>query len=193
MLLIGVALLVLMTLQVVPATTGETATAVPDGVVRDPKTDVSVVATNEALHVEAAPDRPNTTNQISRLQFRLVAQEPDDEAWETLTIAERGKTNALNVRTKVLLDESAVASATLTNSFNGLPEILLRFTESGAARFAEITRQNRGQRLAIVYEGKLLSAPMIMEPITGGQANITGNMPTPEARALVDILNDPGK
>ncbi len=60
----------------------------------------------------------------------------------------------------------------------------IRFGPAGATAFAEYTGANVGRSLAIVLDKQVLSAPRISEPITGGQAMITGNFTVDEANQL---------
>lgn len=69
------------------------------------------------------------------------------------------------------------------------PIVAVTFTDEGAELFAEITRNNVGEQLAIFLDGELVSAPVINEPITGGTAIISGNFTPDEARALAENLN----
>jgi protein-export membrane protein SecD len=66
--------------------------------------------------------------------------------------------------------------------------VALDFNEQGADRFADLTRNNVGQRIAIVLDGKIVSAPSVNEPITGGQAQISGGFTDQEARDLALML-----
>jgi SecD/SecF fusion protein len=72
-----------------------------------------------------------------------------------------------------------------------LPEILLRFNSEGADKFAEITKANVGRMMAIVLDGVLYSAPRINEPITGGNASISGSFEIKEAFELANVLENP--
>lgn len=67
-------------------------------------------------------------------------------------------------------------------------EVSLQFDREGAKIFEEITRKNVRRRLAIVLDGNIYSAPVINEPIAGGQAQITGRFTPEEARDLAIIL-----
>ena len=58
----------------------------------------------------------------------------------------------------------------------------------GARRFAEITRANIGKPFAIVLDNKVLSAPVIREPIQGGSGVISGGMTLNEAKDLALLL-----
>src|SRR5690606_7434179 len=71
------------------------------------------------------------------------------------------------------------------------PQITLRFDSEGADLFARITQENVGRQLAIVLDGELYSAPRINEPITGGNAVISGDFTLGEALQLSHILENP--
>lgn len=71
------------------------------------------------------------------------------------------------------------------------PEISLRFNTEGARLFSDITRENVGQQLAIVLDGELYSAPVIQEPIPGGEASISGDFTIKEAYGLANVLENP--
>ena len=53
---------------------------------------------------------------------------------------------------------------------------------------AKATTTHVGKRLAIVLDNKVISAPSIREPITGGSGNITGNFSFQEATDLALLL-----
>ncbi len=76
--------------------------------------------------------------------------------------------------------------------FNGqtsAPVVGIEFTKEGADLFAKITKENVGQPLAVLLDGKVLSSPVIQGEITGGKAQITGNFTAEEAKELVRNLN----
>lgn len=50
----------------------------------------------------------------------------------------------------------------------------LTFTEEGAQAFATATAANVGKQIAIVYDGRVISSPLVKQAITGGQAYIDG-------------------
>jgi len=65
--------------------------------------------------------------------------------------------------------------------------VMLKMTEEGAKKFGELTEKAVGERLAILLDGKLVSAPTINEPIRGGSVQISG-VSEKEARDLVDSI-----
>lgn len=68
------------------------------------------------------------------------------------------------------------------------PYVSITFDKKGARLFERITEQNVKKRLAIVLDDNIYSAPVIQEKIAGGEARITGNFTTEEARDLAIIL-----
>lgn len=67
---------------------------------------------------------------------------------------------------------------------NNEPVINFRFNQSGARRFGAFTKDNVGRPFAIVLDGKVLSAPVIREPILGGAGQISGNFSVESSNAL---------
>ena len=59
---------------------------------------------------------------------------------------------------------------------------------SGAAAFARLTARHVGQKLALVVDGEVRSAPEIRTAITEGRALISGMATRLEAHPLADIL-----
>lgn len=68
------------------------------------------------------------------------------------------------------------------------PIASFRFNGRGTRRFAHITEENIGKPFAIVLDGKVISAPVIREPITGGSGQISGNFTLEEASSVAMML-----
>jgi protein-export membrane protein SecD len=62
------------------------------------------------------------------------------------------------------------------------------FNSVGARRFGDVTRTHVGRRFAIVLDGKVLSAPVIREPILGGSGQISGSFTAQSASDLALLL-----
>jgi predicted Ser/Thr protein kinase len=146
---------------------------------------VSVVTQSDTTLKNESPTLPDP-----RLQFRFETVPTHTMSWESLPFPQGGNPdNVLCVEKQCLLNESDVASAKLKiDDVTGEPQVLLTFKPEGQARFAEITAKNLGRRLAIVFDGRVLSAPVIQAQITGGQAVISG-LKEAEAAELVKILS----
>jgi protein-export membrane protein SecD len=80
----------------------------------------------------------------------------------------------------------AVLNFDQTSSF---PSIGLEFNSEGSALFEKLTESQVGKPLAIFLDGVPLSAPVVREKISGGQAQITGDFSVDDARQLVRRLN----
>lgn len=127
-------------------------------------------------------------------QMRLVVETPSADSEQLIcqrTNQETGQvsTERLNVEKKVLLDETGLKSAAVAKGWHGQPQIDFSLSPDGKERFAKITGQNIGRRLAIVIDGQLITAPTIQSRITGGQGQITGSFTPQEARDLAAKLN----
>ena len=68
------------------------------------------------------------------------------------------------------------------------PVVSFRFDAVGARRFGDVTRKNVGQPFAIVLDRKVISAPVIREPILGGSGVISGNFTVQSAQDLALLL-----
>jgi preprotein translocase subunit SecD len=71
---------------------------------------------------------------------------------------------------------------------NGQPIVNFKFNTSGSRKFAQATTDNVKQPFAIVLDNKVISAPVIQEPITGGQGQISGNFTVQQANDLAILL-----
>jgi len=69
-------------------------------------------------------------------------------------------------------------------------EFVLSFAldPEGTQRFCRITREHTGDRFAILFDGMVLTAPMINEPICGGSGQISGNFTAESANELAIML-----
>lgn len=67
-------------------------------------------------------------------------------------------------------------------------QILLELNPDDARRFGDLTREHRGGQLALVTGGKVIAAPRVQEPITGGKLQIAGNFTSDEAKKIAENL-----
>jgi SecD/SecF fusion protein len=63
-----------------------------------------------------------------------------------------------------------------------------KLDNTGAKKFAELTKNNIGRPLAIVLDNKVITAPVIRSAITGGRGEISGNFTASEAKDLALLL-----
>lgn len=96
----------------------------------------------------------------------------------------------------IALDGTMVASAQATTSSSGSGTkdkeyvVSVAFTEEGTQAFAEATTEayQKGETIGIYYDGRFVSVPKVNEPITGGQAQISGMADFAEADNLATTI-----
>ena len=83
-------------------------------------------------------------------------------------------------------DQVADAQAATTTDQYGNKQyvVQLTLTDEGAKTFGEVTSENVGKALPIVYDGEVISYPTVQEAITGGTAQISGQSTFEEAQTL---------
>ncbi len=113
--------------------------------------------------------------------YRLVLQESDGSA------AGNEETCFL-LREDMTLSDSYIEDAEKASSGPmDIAVVNFRLNDKGAKKFARLTGENIGKRLAIVLEGKLISAPVIHSRISR-RGQIQGNFSPQEARDLANVL-----
>jgi protein-export membrane protein SecD len=125
--------------------------------------------------------------QTPFLEFRQQSDEPQQIVVGpdgTATVDPNGNFVATPLNGKYLK-----SSQLSFNPTTGEPIVNLNFNDEGAKLFEEITRANIGKTLAIYLDGAPISAPVVREAISGGQAQISGSFTPTEGRELVGRLN----
>lgn len=69
------------------------------------------------------------------------------------------------------------------------PEISLEFNDKGKELFAEITKNNIGNPVAIVLDNEIISAPTVQTEISDGKAVISGQFTLTDAKNMAKLLN----
>ncbi len=138
------------------------------------------------------------------LEFRLVLPESNDDlkdgtaprpGCQVLTRKEKDPqghetTEAVEVWKKPEMI-GGVKNARVTRSTMGEPEIVFFLDSEGTKKFGDITKQHVGERLAIVLDGELYSAPVIKSPIETGVGTIEGHFDYKSASDLASVLENP--
>jgi preprotein translocase subunit SecD len=105
----------------------------------------------------------------------------------TLPLAEApGET--LTVDRRAELTGDMLVNAQFSPDQNGQPAVSFRFNTVGAKRFCDLSRENVNKLFAIVLDNEIISAPVIREPICGGQGQISGSFSIKEANDLALLL-----
>ena len=94
----------------------------------------------------------------------------------------------------IVLEGTAVADAqagmTKDNMNNQQYVVSLTFDQDGTQKFAEATTDaySKGESIGIYYDGEIISAPTVNEPITQGQCQISGNFTYDDAAQLASTI-----
>ncbi len=88
----------------------------------------------------------------------------------------------------ILTGADVLPNATMRQTRNGWG-VVVKFDKRGAAAFRHFTAANRGEYLAVFYNGFLISAALVGEPIAGGEALLTGFASENEAKSAASGLN----
>ncbi|MGZ8344384.1 MAG: protein translocase subunit SecD [Allosphingosinicella sp.] len=126
--------------------------------------------------------------KTARLEFKMVS--PDQAGVESgrapvgsqiLPMAGGGRIAVLR---RAMVNGDQLVDAKQGFNENNEPVVEIRFDGRGSKAFARVTQQNVGKPFAIVLDDVVLSAPNIIEPILGGQANISGSFTAQTATDL---------
>ncbi len=95
--------------------------------------------------------------------------------------------NYYTIKREVMLSGDMLEDARATYS-QGEAVVSFRFNSLGAKKFGDVTKVHVGEPFAIVLDSKVISAPVIREPILGGSGQISGNFTTESANDLALLL-----
>ncbi len=140
----------------------------------------------------------NILGQTAKLTFHLVdetanIQEAIKGSVQADSILLKGENEHsgvyyIVVKKKALISGDQLTGAQASFNQNSQPVVHFSFDSLGGKIFAEVTKNNKGKRLAIVLDNKLLSAAVINEPILGGSGVISGNFTVESATELALLL-----
>ncbi|MDA1100978.1 MAG: protein translocase subunit SecD [Proteobacteria bacterium] len=95
--------------------------------------------------------------------------------------------NMYVVRKRVMVSGDTLVDSAATFQDN-MPVVSFRFDSVGAKRFGDATAKNVHKPFAIVLDRRVISAPVIREPILGGSGIISGNFTVQEVQDLSLLL-----
>jgi len=90
----------------------------------------------------------------------------------------------------IILKDTLLTGADLKGAWPGVdqygnPVVDIEFNSEGAKVFANVTARRVGKPIAILLDGKIISAPNVREPIPSGKAQISGDFSIEEVQDLV--------
>ncbi len=143
------------------------------------------------------PDRiKQLLGKTAKLQFRMVDHSTSPAqaergrvpaGSELLPGAEGTQQTSYVVRKRVVVGGEHLVDSQPSFQDN-MPVVSFRFDAQGGRRFGDTTKDNVGKQLAIVLDGKVISAPVIRSAILGGSGIISGNFTVQEVNDLSLLL-----
>ena len=162
---------------------------------------IDEVGVNEPTILKRGSDRilielpglndPNRIKKLlgktANLSFRLVTETEDVFGSELLFF--ENSEDQLSVSKRVILsgDNLVNAQPSLDNQTNQAV-VSFTFDRAGSKKFGRVTSKSVGKRLAIILDNKIISAPVVKEPILGGNGQITGDFSFQSATDLALML-----
>ncbi|MDA9156635.1 protein translocase subunit SecD [Candidatus Pelagibacter sp.] len=126
--------------------------------------------------------------KTANLTFRFVSQNSNDTFGTEILQFEDGSNEVMVSKRIILNGENLLdAQPQMNNQTN---ETVVSFTldRVGAKRFGKATSTGIGKQLAIVLDGKIVSAPVIRDTIASGNGQISGNFTFQSATDLALLL-----
>ena len=142
-------------------------------------------------------DDPNRIKQLlgrtAKMTFHLLDENANPQATVpppgTMFLTGERDGQRYAVRRQVAVDGANLSDARASQDPQTREWVVsFTFDSVGSRRFADITRANVGRPFAIVLDDKVLTAPVIREPITGGRGQISGSFNAQSASDLAALL-----
>ncbi len=164
---------------------------------------VDEIGTNEPNIIKRGSDRivvelpglddpsriKNLLGKTANLSFRFIIQGSEETFGSEKLIFEDGSESDAIVSKRIILSGENLIDAkpSMDSETN---ETVVNFTldRVGAKRFGKATTKGIGKRLAIVLDGKIISAPVVRDAIVSGSGQISGDFTFQSATDLALLL-----
>ncbi|HTU10213.1 MAG TPA: protein translocase subunit SecD [Allosphingosinicella sp.] len=132
--------------------------------------------------------------RTARLEFKLVevaslpCNTPRRPGIQYLPSDELPAGTCMGVQSRAMISGEQIADATQNYDEQNRVAVQVRFNVQGSQRFAQVTQANVRRNFAIILDNRIISAPVINEPILGGTASIAGSFTVESANQLAISL-----
>lgn len=125
----------------------------------------------------------------AKMSFHWVARETPEGRVSTMVLPDANGEGSYQLEKRVAMPGERIRDAHMAfNPDTSEPIVNFRLDAEGARLFGDMTRDNIGRALAIVLDGKVITAPVIRSVIGGGSGEISGAFTTREASNLALLL-----
>ncbi len=126
--------------------------------------------------------------KTANLTFQFVSSNENDGFGTENLKFDNGLEEAIVSKRIILNGDNLVDAKPRMDSQNNETIVSFTLDRVGSKKFGKATSENVGKQLAIILDGKIISAPSIREPIIGGSGQITGNFTFQSATDLALLL-----
>jgi len=126
--------------------------------------------------------------KTANLTFRFVTQDTEETFGSEILEFEDGSGNAVVSKRIVLSGDNLLDAKPSMDNQNNETVVTFNLDRVGTKRFGKATSTGIGKKLAIVLDGKIVSAPVIRSAIIGGSGQISGNFTFQSATDLALLL-----
>ncbi len=126
--------------------------------------------------------------KTANLTFQFVSSIENDGFGTELLKFSNGIDEASVSKRIILSGDNLIDAKPRMDTQNNETIVSFTLDRVGAKKFGRATTENVGKQLAIILDGKIISAPSIREPIVGGSGQISGNFTFQSATDLALLL-----
>ena len=126
--------------------------------------------------------------KTANLTFRFIIQNEEPSFGSEKLVFEDGSEEAIVSKRIILSGDNLIDANPGMDNQNNETVVSFSLDRAGAKRFAKATASGIGKRLAIVLDGKIISAPVIRDAIIGGSGQISGDFTFQSATDLALLL-----
>ena len=155
--------------------------------VKDPDRAINLIGQTAVLEFKIVDDE-HSLEEALRGQVPVASEILFQRVYDPETNQTRKIPMLIKKRTLMTGDVISDARMAMSGQSFNQPHVSLRFNPRGARVFDQIAAEHVNQRLAIILDNNVYSAPVIKQTRYGGQAVIEGNFTAEEAHDLAIVL-----
>ena len=126
--------------------------------------------------------------KTANLTFQFITQNSEESFGTEKLMFENESEEAIVSKRIILSGDNLVDAKPTMDTQTNETVVSFSLDRVGAKKFGKATSTGVGKRLAIVLDGKIISAPSVREPIVGGSGQISGNFTFQSATDLALLL-----
>ncbi|MCL4106385.1 UNVERIFIED_CONTAM: hypothetical protein GTU68_003546 [Idotea baltica] len=157
---------------------------------------LSNTARLEFRETHKAGDIQNVIERIDReVKSLMIARGMLDGVVEDTVTPDSASTDTTGSDSNAVVNEEApVTGDVITEASQGFEDnslnaaVYMNMNNEGARKWADLTKNNKGNAIAIIMDDLVYSYPNVNGMITGGRSQISGNFTVDEAKDLANLL-----